>query len=262
MKPKYFSKPKYYNTNWNSYFAVAGMKNCVNHALGRIGEITGKKESWLGNPYKDSYNSDGTLKNKSIWNSTASSKKSKTPKLGSAGIFEAGSTGHIAIVEEIFSNGDILVSEGAYIWSDSQRKNVGYEYKEVKLTKSSGYKHPFGKSVGFVETYATKENETDGGLLKGWTRKDFVDTKKNRITRKFNGKTYDRSVQTRVKLNYYPKLADVGTGKRSDGKAVRTFPADQLLDHARIVKDVNGYKAMAILNDVGSGEVFIAYHKK
>lgn len=98
---------------WNSCILISGkscLPNCVGYAWGRFYEIMGKApklsranaEMWFGNT-ADGY------------------KRGKTPKLGAvicwrkgkAGV-SADGAGHVAIVEQIKSDGSIVISESGY----------------------------------------------------------------------------------------------------------------------------------------------------
>lgn len=102
------------------------LPNCVGYCWGRWYELLGKRprlsmnnaENWWG------YTADGY-------------ERGQTPKLGAvicwrkgrAGVSSDGA-GHVAIVEKIGSNGDILVSESHY---------GGARWKEKIYTRASGY---------------------------------------------------------------------------------------------------------------------------
>lgn len=101
------------------------LPNCVGYAWGRFYEILGSKpklsrgnaENWYN--YKDGY------------------KRGKTPKLGAvicwskgkAGVASDGA-GHVAIVEQIKSNGDIVTSNSGYsgtrFWTQTFKKSNNY----------------------------------------------------------------------------------------------------------------------------------------
>lgn len=102
------------------------LPNCVGYAWGRFYEFTGEKprlanlnaEDWYGNT------SDGY-------------KRSATPKLGAVACWRKGKVwnstdgcGHVAIVEEIKENGDIVCSNSAYggtrFYVSTYSKNAGY----------------------------------------------------------------------------------------------------------------------------------------
>lgn len=110
------------------------LPNCVGYAWGRFYEITGKRpalsranaENWYG------YASDGY-------------KRSQTPvegavicwRKGQAGVSSDGA-GHVAIVEEVKSNGDVVTSNSAY---------CGTRFYMQTVTKASGY------SIGSAYTF-------------------------------------------------------------------------------------------------------------
>lgn len=238
-KPKlssvfYTSKNPYYNSGF-------GLPNCTCYALGRVYETSGLCPSWRGNPYINS------SKNISIWNLKDDFKKSQSPKVGSVAIFESGNTGHIAFIEEIKANGNILISESSF---------GDYNYKKRTLSKSNNYKHPYGKLVGFKETTSTIYKKKGGDVLEGWHEYEFGYWHKNRKPRTYNKKEYTSSFQPKVNLNYYKHINDVGTGKNTHGH----YKKGQLLNNTRFVKYVNGYCVHGVLNDAGTGEVYIAIH--
>ncbi len=102
------------------------LPNCVGYAWGRFYELTGVKprlanlnaEDWYGNT------SDGY-------------KRSSTPKLGAVACWRKGKVwnsedgcGHVAIVEEVKPNGDIVCSNSAYggsrFYVQTYSKSAGY----------------------------------------------------------------------------------------------------------------------------------------
>ena len=118
------------------------LPNCVGYAQGRLLEILGKKavnwklpacnaEDWLETAQKNGF------------------KTGMTPKLGAVAVFRAGTThngsdgaGHVAVVEEIKSNGDIVVSQSAY---------GGTEFYLSTITKASGYMYNSNRPfLGFI----------------------------------------------------------------------------------------------------------------
>ena len=118
------------------------LPNCVGYAQGRLLEILGKK----------AVNWKLPACNAEDWLETAQMNGFKTgniPKLGAVAVYRAGQThnnadgaGHVAVVEEIMSNGDIVVSQSA--WG-------GTEFYLSTITKASGYiynnSRPF---LGFI----------------------------------------------------------------------------------------------------------------
>ena len=125
---------KYYFSNNVFYKSGYGMPNCTCYAWGRFYEISGtypklstsNAENWYGKT------SDGY-------------KRSKTPQVGAvicwrrgkAGVGSDGA-GHVAIVEKVYSNGDILTSNSAW------RSTFFYTQK---LKKSNNY------SIGSAYTF-------------------------------------------------------------------------------------------------------------
>lgn len=118
------------------------LPNCVGYAQGRLLEILGKKavnwklpacnaEDWFETAQKNGF------------------KTGMTPKLGAVVVWRAGQThnnadgaGHVAVVEEIMSNGDIVVSQSA--WG-------GTEFYLSTITKASGYMYNSNRPLlGFI----------------------------------------------------------------------------------------------------------------
>lgn len=118
------------------------LPNCVGYAQGRLLEILGQnKVNWK----LPAGNAEG-------WYDTALKnglKVGQTPKLGAVIVWRAGVThdssdgaGHVAIVEEIKANGDIVVSQSAY---------DGDRFYLSTLTKASGYIYSSSRPlVGFI----------------------------------------------------------------------------------------------------------------
>lgn len=127
------------------------LPNCVGYAQGRLLEILGAKspnwklpacnaEDWIEVAKKNGF------------------KTGKTPKLGAVIVWSKGKKhnesdgcGHVAVVEKIYDNNDIGISESAY---------GGREFWTERITKASGYKFRNGyKLEGFVYCGIEFENE-------------------------------------------------------------------------------------------------------
>ena len=118
------------------------LPNCVGYAQGRLLEIRGEsKVNWKL-----------PACNAEDWYDTAKAQGlevGQTPKLGAVVCWRAGSThngadgaGHVAIVEEVKSNRDIIVSQSAY---------GGQEFYLTTLTRASGYMYAASRPlVGFI----------------------------------------------------------------------------------------------------------------
>ena len=118
------------------------LPNCVGYAQGRLLEIRGEnKVNWTM-----------PACNAEDWYDTARKNGmsvGQIPKLGAVLCWRAGQThnssdgaGHVAVVEEIKPNGDIIVSQSAY---------GGQEFYLSTLTKASGYMYAASRPlVGFV----------------------------------------------------------------------------------------------------------------
>ena len=128
---------KYYNSNINPFVSAGfGMfqnnGNCTCYAFGRFYELIGSKpklstsnaENWYGK--NDGY------------------KRGQTPKVGAVACWrkgEAGNSkdgvGHVAIVEEVKSNGDFISSESG--WESFIFKNKTYKKTNGYKASSSAY---------------------------------------------------------------------------------------------------------------------------
>lgn len=120
--------------------------NCVGYAWGRWRELLGK-------------NHNLSLGNAENWypNTADGYKRGSTPKLGAVICWRKGQTynesdgaGHVAIVEEIKSNGDIVTSESVY---------GGERFRTRAYTKASGYKLTNHVFQGFIYPPVTFEVE-------------------------------------------------------------------------------------------------------
>ncbi len=123
---KYAPKDGYYGYNnqiYGSPSAWAGsvLANCTGYVHGRwmeLGDTT--TEYNLSNGHANSY-----------WGHDDGYARGQTPQLGAVLCMGGGSNGHVAIVEEILDNGDIMCSESN--WGSSI-----FEY--VRRYKSLGYR--------------------------------------------------------------------------------------------------------------------------
>lgn len=124
----------YLNEKWYSnnpfYNAGYGLPNCTCYAWGRYWEVTGDRPN------------DMPTGNAQDWWPRLPSHytKSQTPVLGAIACWSGGGAGHVAVVEEITSNGDIITSNSGYYrpiasyppdtqsywWLETCYKNDGY----------------------------------------------------------------------------------------------------------------------------------------
>ena len=136
------------------------LPNCVGYAQGRLLEILGAKapnwklpacnaEDWIDVARKNGF------------------KTGKTPKLGAVIVWSKGKKhnesdgcGHVAVVEKIYDNNDIGISESAY---------GGREFWTERIKKASGYKFRNGyKFDGFIYCGIEFDNEKpSNGIVAG-----------------------------------------------------------------------------------------------
>ena len=103
--PLWFANPR------NGYFPDYQMPNCTCYAFGRVMEI--------GNENGLKIISDGILGPANLWGEIDYIgqfwKKGNTPKLGAVGVWtESGSSGHVAVVEQINNDGSYVCSNSGY----------------------------------------------------------------------------------------------------------------------------------------------------
>ena len=117
------SSPWYYSNGNPFYAAGYGMPNCTAYAYGRYAEA---RNAWASLPTWDA---------KDWYDDATSFSRGSVPALGAVicwGQTGAGAVGHVAIVEAIYGNGDILISES--------HSTSGLPFFDTQtLTASSGY---------------------------------------------------------------------------------------------------------------------------
>lgn len=106
------------------------LANCTGYVHGRWMELGGVTSEYdLSNGNANTY-----------WGHADGYERGQEPRLGAVLCLGGGGYGHVAIVEEIFDNGDIMVSESNY-------GRAVFEY--VRRYKSTGYKRSGGTVGGF-----------------------------------------------------------------------------------------------------------------
>lgn len=153
---------RHYYSNENIFFACGyGMPNCTAYAWGRLYELTDKRYTNL-------------CGNAEAWWGVASKAGLKTgqePKLGAIVCYRAGNAntssdgaGHVAVVEEIKANGDIVISNSAW---------KGTEFYLMTVTKASGYKYADSRQLqGFI--YCGVEFEEKATSTSSATTDDYL----------------------------------------------------------------------------------------
>lgn len=133
------------------------LANCVGYSCGRFHEIAQRPEMDLFDPV----NAENIFENAK----QHGLKTGKTPKLGALIVWQKGNTlsssdgaGHVAIVERILTNGDIITSESGYgaskpFWTARYKKPYAYK---------SGY-----KLLGFVYQPEDQQTVPEGSIKKG-----------------------------------------------------------------------------------------------
>lgn len=153
---------KYYYSDNIFYKCGYGMPNCTCYAWGRFYELTGKTpklctanaENWY--KYKDGY------------------ARGKTPKLGAVIVWSKGvigkssdGAGHVAVVEEIYSDGSILTSNSAWNSTNFYTKKIPNTYK-LNGYKFEGFIYPpveFEQEVNRIMTLQAALNKCGASLV-------------------------------------------------------------------------------------------------
>lgn len=117
------------------------LPNCVGYAWGRLTEILGKT------PPLSCANAEDW------WAYNDGLERGQTPKLGAVICWRKGrvlngsdGAGHVAVVEEIRPNGDIVISQSGYI-TPNGNTNFNANFKTLVIRKSNGYS--FGSAYTF-----------------------------------------------------------------------------------------------------------------
>lgn len=117
--------PYYYSYN-PFYQAGYGMPNCTCYAWGRFWEISDINKDYSNRPSLPTNNAGDW------YASTTAYEKGTTPRLGAVICWGENSSGdgHVAIVEQILDNGDIVTSnsgwQSTYFWTQTIYKSNGY----------------------------------------------------------------------------------------------------------------------------------------
>ena len=137
------------------------LANCVGYAIGRFNEIGG----WGSCKYLVSVNAENFIQNK------GDLEVSQTPQIGACAVWQKGSTlsgsdgaGHVAIVEKVVSDTEIITSESGYgsskpFWTQTRKKGTDGNWGQ-----SSGYKF-----LGFILNPAPCCKGTSTGSTSGST---------------------------------------------------------------------------------------------
>ncbi len=158
------SRDNQYYFGGNNIFETAGygMPNCTAYAFGRAYEITGKTFEALRSNAED------------WWEAAKAAGYSvgSEPKLGAIICWKAGNlydesdgAGHVAVVEEIDSNGDIMTSnsgwQGSFFFTRKVTKASGYQYASNRQFQGFIYTGDFGGTTTTTTTNTT--NTATGG---------------------------------------------------------------------------------------------------
>lgn len=182
---------RHYYSKENIYFKEGrGLPNCCTLSFGRLYELTDKIPSALAGQPEDWF----YLAQK------AGMKTGQVPKLGAIACWKKGEvknpkdgTGHVNIVEKIYSNGDFDSSNSQY---------NGKEFFIQKITKASGYQYAGGFDfLGFI--YCGIEFEDDSVELNDKSYPNYTEGGKGyQVNLKFNDWTTSKGVYSLWKNAY------------------------------------------------------------
>lgn len=131
----YASKNPFYNTKYSMFKGHPKLGNCTHYAYGRSSEILNRKSNL---PTCDAIN----------WFKKTKYNKGSIPKKGSIICYKHGSSGHVAIVEKIYENGNLLLSMSG--WNS-------YLFKTKEVKKDNNYCYNDYELLGFI--YLSNEEE-------------------------------------------------------------------------------------------------------
>lgn len=117
----------YYSNNNRYYLNGYGLPNCTCYAYGRILELIGYIPNGLHYGNAENW-----------YPNTKSLEKGQTPKLGSIICFK-GNKGHVAVVEKIYEDGSIDISNSAYKGTLFYMKHLKNNYKYNDKYKFQGF---------------------------------------------------------------------------------------------------------------------------
>lgn len=208
------------------------LPNCVGYAYGRYHEIAGQKEMNLFDPT----NAEDIYENARQHGRNVS----QTPSLGSVLVLSKGKIGkqyndgpgHVAVVEQINSDGSILTSESGWsssnpFWTQTRRKEdnnyagnsygfVGFVHQDKAIKASSARSTSNGKRVvGKTKRVSTSKtsSKTKASTKKtGATKNDWIKT----VAMMFEGYYYNGD---KIYDNH-----NVHTFKIRDGRTVKARP--------------------------------------
>lgn len=167
-------------------FTGSALSNCVGYAWGRSAELEGNKKCTIGVPTVRLKKGLYAPTSAWAWMSYVNGRKTgKTPKLGAVCVWKStvkSSYGHVAVVEEVYSDGSWLSSESAYggftfanrkYNKDSYRKNyklLGFIYSNVDFTTQAFQK---GDKVQILSA-GNSRSDGKGKTSKGIGYKRYV----------------------------------------------------------------------------------------
>lgn len=155
--------PFWFSSRNPYYTSGYGLPNCPCYALGRINELQALNGL-------DDVKIDGTLGNAGKWGSSGyigqTWKKSSTPFLGSIAVFTRGSeAGHVAIVEEIYENGRVKLSNSG--WSSTNRTPSNPKWfwisDNINVKNWAGYTFHYYLLPPYIDGEPTPPEPSGGG---------------------------------------------------------------------------------------------------
>lgn len=195
------------------------LPNCVGYAWGRWYEMLGKKPklsrgnatNWYS--YKDGY------------------KRGKTPKLGAVICWSGNRYGHVAIVEEIYPNGDIRTSTSNY---------GGSRFYLSRFTKASNYY--LGRGYTFQGFIYTPINFTDNVMQ---TNTSSIDKRNAELNRKYP------LIKENWRFNVGVNRLNIRTEPSTNAKVVAQYRKGDVIRYDGYIK-INGYVWISYIANSGN----------
>lgn len=168
---------KWYTAPTNPFSSSGyGLPNCTCYAWGRRGEITGEAPNTsLGDAFRWwGYNIDNNIY-----------PYGQTPKLGAIACWDygTGSGGHVAIVEQINSDGSIITSNSGWVSSEAVGTTENFYTQTLYPSKNYCWDRSNGGNLIFQGFIYLTEDYAGGGGSSGGTTPGGSTSKKHKLSK-------------------------------------------------------------------------------
>lgn len=164
--PYWYSKNPFHSAGY-------GLPNCTTYAWGRFWEISDTNKDYSNKPKLSTANAG-----KWFGYTSDGYDRGNTPKLGAVACWSdnSGGAGHVAVVEEIKDNGDIVVSQsgwgGDYFWTSNKLASSGYSYNNYTFQGFIYNPYAGSNSGDYIPTLRNK-NKKFNFILFGRVRRSL-----------------------------------------------------------------------------------------